>query len=30
MVNQIYLAALSRYPTRKEFQQAGRYFAVLS
>ena len=27
MVNQIYLAALSRYPTRKEFQQAGRYFA---
>ena len=27
MVNQIYLAALSRYPTRKEFQQAGRYLA---
>ena len=25
MVNQIYLAALSRYPTRKELQQAGRY-----
>ena len=27
MVNQIYLAALSRYPTRKEFQQAGHYLA---
>jgi hypothetical protein len=27
MVNQIYLAALCRYPTRKEFQQAGRYLA---
>jgi hypothetical protein len=27
MVNQIYLAALSRYPTRKEAQQAGRYLA---
>ena len=27
MVNQIYLAALSRYPTRKEVQQAGRYLA---
>ena len=27
MVNQIYLAALSRYPTRKEFQQAGGYLA---
>ena len=27
MVNQIYLAALSRYPTRKEVQQAGRDLA---
>jgi hypothetical protein len=27
LVNQIYLAALSRYPSRKEVQQAGRYFA---
>jgi Protein of unknown function (DUF1553)/Protein of unknown function (DUF1549) len=27
MVNQIYVAALSRYPTRKELQQAGRYLA---
>jgi hypothetical protein len=27
LVNQIYLAALSRYPNRKEVQQAGRYFA---
>ena len=27
MVNQIYLAALSRYPTRKEFQLAGHYLA---
>ncbi len=27
MVNQIYLAALSRYPNRKEVQQAGRYLA---
>ena len=27
MVKQIYLAALSRYPTRKEVQQAGRYLA---
>ncbi len=28
MVNQIYLAALSRYPNRKEIQQAGRYLAT--
>jgi hypothetical protein len=27
LVNQIYLAALSRYPSRKEVQQAGRYLA---
>jgi len=27
MVNQIYVAALSRYPTRKELQRAGRYLA---
>ncbi|MFO0888677.1 MAG: DUF1549 and DUF1553 domain-containing protein [Isosphaeraceae bacterium] len=28
LVNQIYLAALSRYPTRKETQQASRYLAA--
>jgi hypothetical protein len=27
LVNQVYLAALSRYPNRREMQQAGRYFA---
>ncbi len=28
MVSQIYLAALSRYPTRKEFQRAGQYLSA--
>jgi Protein of unknown function (DUF1549)/Protein of unknown function (DUF1553) len=28
LVNQLYLAALSRYPTRKEMQQAGHYLAT--
>ena len=28
LVNQIYLAALSRYPTRRELQQAGHYLAT--
>ncbi len=28
LVNQIYLAALSRYPSRKELQQAGDYLAT--
>ena len=28
LVNQIYLAALSRYPSRKELTQAGHYLAM--
>ena len=27
-MNQLYLAALSRYPTRKELQQAGNYLTT--